>query len=113
MKTSVGRRRGGRRPKRKGSESGASLNRRPYDVAYALVRAASSLNSTLGFEFVSPKNKCRDESRHGTHECVRHNTSAAARSRGRIRKSPPVTAQEMDAARTVGARVRELRQLQG
>jgi len=39
--------------------------------------------------------------------------SAAARSRGRIRKSPPVTAPEMDTPRTVGARIRELRQVQG
>jgi hypothetical protein len=32
--------------------------------------------------------------------------SAAARSRGRIRKSPQVTAREMDTSRTVGARIR-------
>jgi hypothetical protein len=42
----------------------------------ALMRAASRFFSTLGFEMLSiPKNTCRDESRHGTHECVRHRRS--------------------------------------
>src|SRR5258708_21293894 len=43
-----------------------------HTVAHALVRAASRLVSTLASEFVSPTNKRRDESRRGTHECVRH-----------------------------------------
>jgi len=59
-----------RRQKRGGAESEA------YDVAYALVRAASRFFSMLGFEFISQTNWCRDESRHGTHECVRHGASA-------------------------------------
>jgi hypothetical protein len=44
-------------------------------VAYALMRAASSLNSTLVcFCNIQFKGKRRDESksRRGTHECVRH-----------------------------------------
>ena len=40
-----------------------------FDVAHALVRAASALLPTPGFLHA---NGCRDESRHGTHECVRH-----------------------------------------
>jgi hypothetical protein len=38
-------------------------------VAHALVRAASALVPTPG---LAAPSKCRDESRHGTHECVRH-----------------------------------------
>src|SRR5687767_6030045 len=38
-------------------------------VAHALVRAASALLPTPGCLHA---NGCRDESRHGTHECVRH-----------------------------------------
>src|ERR1035438_8337723 len=37
-------------------------------VAHALVRAASALVPTQGFA----PSRCREESRHGTHECVRH-----------------------------------------
>ena len=38
-------------------------------MAHALMRAASALLPTLG----EPREKlCREESRHGTHECVRH-----------------------------------------
>ena len=40
-----------------------------FDVAHALVRAASALLPTPVFLHA---NGCRDESRHGTHECVRH-----------------------------------------
>jgi ElaB/YqjD/DUF883 family membrane-anchored ribosome-binding protein len=43
------------------------------------MRAASSLNSTLGCELVLPTNKRRDESRRGTHECARHNTIGSFR----------------------------------
>ena len=39
------------------------------DVAHALVRAASALMPTQG---EVKRKTCRDESRHGTHECVRH-----------------------------------------
>src|SRR5216684_4477605 len=42
------------------------------NVPHALVRAASRLVSMLGFELSSHTNKCRDESRHGTQECVRY-----------------------------------------
>src|SRR5260370_36646687 len=43
----------------------------PQDVAHALLRAASRLVSTLVFGISSPT-RCRNESRHATHECVRH-----------------------------------------
>jgi hypothetical protein len=38
------------------------------DVAHALMRAAPALVPARGMETIT----CRDESRHGTHECVRH-----------------------------------------
>ena len=38
------------------------------DVAHALLRAASTLLSTP----FPAQTRCREESRHGTHECVRH-----------------------------------------
>jgi len=38
-------------------------------VAHALMRAASALVPTQGR---ARQNRCREESRHGTHECVRH-----------------------------------------
>src|SRR5260370_4929169 len=44
-------------------------------VAYALVRAASRLISTHGsrtLKFVAPTDGRRDESRRGTHKCVRY-----------------------------------------
>ena len=40
-----------------------------FDVAHAHVRAAAALLPTLG---ILDANWCRDESRHGTHECVRY-----------------------------------------
>src|SRR5258708_7778440 len=47
-----------------------------YDnVAHALVRAASRLVSTLACDLYHFRGKCRDESRHGTHECVRYGLS--------------------------------------
>jgi hypothetical protein len=42
------------------------------DVPRALVRTASSLTSTLVRCADKFKSKCRDESRHGTQECVRY-----------------------------------------
>src|SRR5216684_769856 len=55
------------------------------DVAYALVRAASRLVSTPGRRCCDDscelKLQRRDESRRGTHECVRHITAGCARSR--------------------------------
>ena len=41
----------------------------PFDVAHALLRAASALLPTPRFLHA---NGCRDGSRHGSHECVRH-----------------------------------------
>jgi hypothetical protein len=38
-------------------------------VAHALVRAAPAFMPTHGFPCAGT---CREESRHGTHECVRH-----------------------------------------
>jgi hypothetical protein len=40
-------------------------------VAHAPRRAASTLVSTLAY-FLTLEDKHRDESRRGTHECVRH-----------------------------------------
>src|SRR5258708_21597523 len=54
-----------------------------YDnVAHALVRAASRLISTLACDLYHFRGKCRDESRHGTHECVRHGLSQYFRAAG-------------------------------
>ena len=45
----------------------------PAFVAHALLRAASALLPTPG----RAQTRCRDESRHGTHECVRHKSCAS------------------------------------
>jgi hypothetical protein len=44
------------------------------------VRAALRIVWTLAFELSLHANKRRDESRRGTHECARHNTSPYFRS---------------------------------
>ena len=40
------------------------------DVAHALMRAASALMPAPGY--LQLTHRCRQEWRHGTHECVRH-----------------------------------------
>ena len=57
-------------------------------MARALLRAASALVPTL---FLGECVMCRDESRHGRHECPRHITSLGCEesaSRARLQKRP-------------------------
>jgi hypothetical protein len=55
---------------------GLTLNEKKTSiVARAFVRVASRLFSTHAFELAYFTNKCRDESRHGTHECARYDSA--------------------------------------